>query len=84
MLAHPGDSKANDTGGFEMFKKIAYQPAIADQLANLGMLLTGTALFFSVAYLLFGGAYTAKMATDTDVFPGIDMLPDAEIQQVLK
>lgn len=67
-----------------MFKKITYQPAVTDQIANLGLLLTGAALLLSVGYLLFGGAYTAKMATDTDMFPGVDMLPDAEIQQVLK
>ena len=67
-----------------MFKKITYQPAVTGQIANLGLLLTGAALFLSVGYLLFGGAYTAKMATDTDMFPGVDMLPDAEIQQVLK
>jgi hypothetical protein len=67
-----------------MFKKRAYQPGLSDQIADLGLLLTWAALVLSIAYLVFGGAYTAKTATDTDLFPGMDMLPDAEIQQVLK
>jgi len=84
LLADLGDSKANSTGGFEMFKKKAYQPGLSDQIADLGLVLTWAALVLSIAYLVFGGAYTVKAATDTDVFPGMDMLPDAEIQRVLQ
>jgi len=67
-----------------MFKKRAYQPGLSDQIADLGLLLTWAALVLSLAYLVFGGVYTVKTATDTDIFPGMDMLPDAEIQRVMQ
>ncbi len=47
------------------------------------------ALFIGLFILAFTGAliavlYTLKMALGIDVFPGIDMLPDAEIQKMLR
>jgi hypothetical protein len=41
-------------------------------------------LAIGFAVSLFAVLYSVKMALGIDVFPGIDMLPDAEIQRLLR
>lgn len=67
-----------------MFRKSAYLPTLADRLGNLGLLMALAAVLISTSYLVCSGLYTTKISTGIDVFPGVDGLPDPEIQQILK
>ena len=52
-------------------------------LARLSLLI---ALQFIASSILFGGlgaAYTLKRALSIDIFPGLDMLPDEEIERFI-
>jgi hypothetical protein len=67
-----------------MLKKAIGWPSVTDSIATLGLYLTLGMFLASTTFLLAGGAYTAKRASDTNIFPEIDMLPDHQIQQLLR
>ena len=61
--------------------------AVNHSRSSMWLAITGKAYIFLIILLLFISAselYRFKMAMKIDVLPGIDTLPDKEIDQVLK